>query len=197
METLSPASDMNHDQRKALDVWLESASLDNHFETITDRGLCEVLKEEHGIEVGKSTIERWRKKFNWQSYLDLKISCAVVNDEEKLDDIKKSVGIEAAKRTIVDVGRNGELNALAYSILFGELEEIKGKQVSGKRITTDEAKFAKDVAILTSGREDRLMDRAALMGAASKVSREDFLGAITQTVLDIESAIDAEEIEIE
>lgn len=197
MSTLSPSSDMNHEQRKAMDVWLSYASLDNNFKTPTDRELSDMLKSEHDIEASKSTIERWRNKFSWQSFLDLKISSSVVNDEEKMDDIKKSVGIEAAKRTIVDVGRNGELNSLAYSILFGELEEIKGKQVIGKRITTDEAKFVKDVAVLTSGREDRLMDRAALMGAASKVSREDFLGAITKTVLDIENAIDAEEVEIE
>lgn len=196
MSELTPSAQMNHDQKKAMDVWLASASLDNNFETITDRALSDVLRDEHGIEVSKSTIERWRNKFNWMSFLDLKISSAVVNDDEKLDDIKKSVGIEAAKRTIVDVNRNGELNSLAYSIMFGELEEIKGKQVQGKRISNEEAKFVKDVAVLTSGREDRLMDRAALMGAASKVSREDFLGAITKTVLDIENAIDAEEIEI-
>lgn len=194
---ISPASEMNHEQRKAMDVWLSYASMDNNFETPTDRYLSDVLKDEHGIEASKSTIERWRNKYGWQSFLDLKISSAVVNDEEKMDDIKKSVGIEAAMATVVDVKRNGELNSIAYAIMEGELKAIYEKIQNGKRITADEAKYAKDVATLTSGREDRLMDRAALMGAASKVSREDFLGAITKTVLDIENAIDAQEVEIE
>lgn len=190
MSELTPSAQMNHEQKKAMDVWLASASLDNNFETITDRALSDVLHDEHGIEVSKSTIERWRNKFGWSSFLDLKVASAVVTDEEKMDDIKKSVGIEAAKTTLVDVKRNGELNALAYSILFGELEEIKEKQISGKRITMDEAKLAKDVATLTSGREDKLMDRAAFMGTAKLLSAADIKEALKSTVIEFDDGMD-------
>lgn len=181
---------MNHEQKKAMDVWLASASLDNNFETITDRALSEVLEKEHSIVASKSTIERWRNKFGWQSFLDLKVASAVVTDEEKMDDIKSAVGVEAAKATLVDVKRNGELNALAYSILFGELEEIKEKQISGKRITMDEAKLAKDVATLTSGREDKLMDRAAFMGTAKLLSAADIKEALKSTVIEFDDGMD-------
>lgn len=197
MSELQPTATMTPEQKKAMDVWLSTATLDNNFETITDRALSDVLKAEHGIDASKSTIERWRNKFNWGGFLDIKMASGIVNDEEKMDDIKKSVGIEAAMATVVDVKRNGELNAIAYAIMEGELKAIYQKIQDGKRITQDEAKYAKEVATLTSGREDRLMDRAALMGAASKVSRDDFLNAITKTVLEIENAIDAEEIGIE
>lgn len=190
MSDLTPTAQMNHEQKKAMDVWLASASLDNNFETMTDRALSEVLEKEHGIVASKSTIERWRNKFGWQSFLDLKVASAVVNDEEKMDDIKNAVGLEAAKITLVDVKRNGELNALAYSILFGELEEIKDKQLKGKRITLDEAKLAKDVATLTSGREDKLMDRAAFMGTAKLLSADDIKEALRHTAIEFDDGTD-------
>lgn len=190
MSEPTPSAQMNHEQRKAMDVWLASASLDNNFETIPDRALSDVLREEYNIEVSKSSIERWRNKFSWQSFLDLKVASAVVTDEEKMDDIKNSVGIEAAKTTLVDVRRNGELNALAYSILFGELEEIKDKQLKGKRITLDEAKLAKDVATMTSGREDKLMDRAAFMGTAKLLSADDIKEALKHTIIEFDDGMD-------
>lgn len=190
MSDLTPTAQMNHEQKKAMDVWLASASLDNNFETMTDRALSEVLEKEHGIVASKSTIERWRNKFGWQSFLDLKVASAVVNDEEKMDDIKSAIGLEAAKTTLVDVKRNGELNALAYSILFGELEEIKDKQLKGKRITLDEAKLAKDVATLTSGREDKLMDRAAFMGTAKLLSADDIKEALRHTAIEFDDGTD-------
>lgn len=190
MSELTPSAQMNHEQKKAMDVWLASASLDNNFETISDRALSDVLREEYNIEVSKSSIERWRNKFSWQSFLDLKVASAVVTDEEKMDDIKNSVGIEAAKTTLVDVRRNGELNALAYSILFGELEEIKDKQLKGKRITLDEAKLAKDVATMTSGREDKLMDRAAFMGTAKLLSADDIKEALKHTIIEFDDGMD-------
>jgi hypothetical protein len=190
MSDLTPTAQMNHEQKKAMDVWLAHASLDNNFETMTDRALSEVLEKEHSIVASKSTIERWRNKFGWQSFLDLKVASAVVNDEEKMDDIKNAVGLEAAKITLVDVKRNGELNALAYSILFGELEEIKDKQLKGKRITLDEAKLAKDVATLTSGREDKLMDRAAFMGTAKLLSADDIKEALKHTAIEFDDGTD-------
>ncbi|MDD2267663.1 hypothetical protein [Sulfuricurvum sp.] len=195
MSELQSTATMTPEQKKAMDVWLESATLDNDFETISDRRLSEVLMSEHSIEASKSAIERWRKKFNWESFLDLKIASSIVTDEEKMDDIKKSVGIEVAKAMVVDVKRNGELNSIAYAIMEGELKAIYQKLQDSKRITADEAKYAKDVATLTSGREDRLMDRAALMGAGSKVSRDDFLNAIANTIVQLEDEVMEAEFE--
>lgn len=190
MNELVPTATMTPEQKKAMDVWLSTATLDNDFETITDRALSDVLKAEQSIEASKSSIERWRKKFNWGGFLDLKVASAVVTDEEKMDDIKSAVGVEAAKATLVDVKRNGELNALAYSIMFGELETIAQKQLDGKRVTSDEAKYAKDVAILTSGREDRLMDRAALMGGAKLLTAKDIQEALNNITLELDDGTD-------
>jgi len=190
MSELQPTAMMTPEQKKAMDVWLSTATLDNNFVAITDRALSDVLKAEHGIDASKSTIERWRNKFNWGGFLDIKMASGIVNDEEKMDDIKSAVGIEAAKATLVDVKRNGELNALAYSIMFSELETIAQKQIEGKRITSDEAKYAKDVAVLTSGREDRLMDRAALMGTAKLLSADDIKEALKNTVIELDDGSD-------
>ena len=186
MSELTPTAQMNHEQRKAMDVWLASASLDNNFETITDRALSDVLKEEYSIEASKSTIERWRNRFSWQSFLDLKVASAVVNDEKTMESISKAVGIDVVKTTVVDVKRNASLNSVAYAVMEHELKRIYEKAILGKALSIDEIKYAKDVATLTSGREDRLVDRLALMGGGDKVSRDDFLNTIAKTVIELE-----------
>lgn len=186
MSELTPSAQMNHDQKKAMDVWLASASLDNNFETITDRALSEVLEKEHSIVASKSTIERWRNKFGWQSFLDLKVASSITTDEKTMDSISKAVGIEVVKTTVVDVKRNASLNSVAYAVMEHELKRIYEKAISGKSLSIDEIKYAKDVATLTSGREDRLVDRLALMGGGDKVSRDDFLNTIANTVIELE-----------
>lgn len=186
MSELTPPAQMNHEQKKAMDVWLASASLDNNFETITDRALSEVLEKEHGIVASKSTIERWRNKFGWQSFLDLKVASSITTDEKTMESISKAVGIEVVKTTVVDIKRNASLNSVAYAVMEHELNRIYEKAISGKPLSLDESKYAKDVATLTSGREDRLQDRLVLMGGGNKVSRDDFLNTIANTVIELE-----------
>jgi len=195
MSELLPTATMTPEQKKAMDVWLSTATLDNDFETITDRALSDVLKEEHSIEASKSSIERWRKKFNWGGFLDLKIASSVVSDEKVMGDIEKAVGIDVAKQTLVDVERNGKLNALAYTILELKLESITDKYKKDNVITIEDAKFVKDVALLTSGREDRLMDRAALMGTAKLLSANDIKEALKNTVIEYDDGTDVFEAE--
>jgi len=188
-ETLMPAASMDPNQKLALDLWLESANLFNDFKPLTDRELCEKMAE-RGVEVGKSTVDRWRKKFNFEGFLQMKISASIVEDAETREMIEKSSIDVAVKKTTVDVQRNGELTSMAYEILELKMKLIKKEYEATQSISLDNAKFAKDVATLTAGREDKLLDRAALMGAAELLKADDIRAALRETVIEIDDGTD-------
>ena len=176
---------MDKNQKIALDLWLGTATLFNDFKPCTDRELCIELSH-LDIDVTKSTIDRWRKKFNFEGYLQMKIAASMVDDKETRDMIEKSSLDLAVKKTTVDVQRNGELASMAYEILELKMQLIVKEYEVTKSISLDNAKFAKDVAALTTGREDRLLDRSALMGAAELISKEDILSGFNNLAVDVE-----------
>lgn len=176
---------MNEQQQLALLIYLESATLFNDFKPATDREISDELAKRE-ISVGKSTIDRWRKKFNFEAHLQNKISASMINDKEVRDLIEKSASDEVIKKTIVDVERNSTLASNAYEILERKSELILKKYDMTQQISNEDAKLALSIAQLTTGREDRMLDRAAMMDAAKLVSKDDVLKQLEMTDIEVE-----------
>lgn len=176
---------MDKNQTLALQLWLESANLWNDFKPMSDRELCEVLERE-GIVVGKSTIDRWRKKFDFEAHLQTKISVSMVEDQGTRDLISKSASDAVVQKTIVDLDRNETLAGMAYSILEAKAEVILKKYEDTKSISDNDAKIALSIAQLTTGRTDRMLDRAAMLDAAKLVSKDDLLDQFNNIDVEIE-----------
>jgi hypothetical protein len=176
---------MTKEQQKALDIYLESATLFNDFKPLSDREIAEAL-EDQGFKVGKSSIDRWRKKFDFEGHLRNKISASMVNDKETRELIEKSSSDEVIKKTIIDVERNGKLASKAYEILEHKSDLILSKYEATKQISDNDVKLALAIAQLTTGREDRMLDRAAMRDAAALVSRDDILAQLHVTDIEVE-----------
>ena len=176
---------MEKNQKAALDLWLGSATLFNDFKPISDRDLCIELAH-LDIEVTKSTIQRWREKFDFAGHLQTKISASMVNDADTRELISRSANDGVIEKTIVDIERNGNLSAMAYSILEAKATLIMQKYHETKIVTDKDAKIALQIAQLTTGREDRMLDRAAMLDTAKLISKEDILAGFNSIDVDVE-----------
>jgi hypothetical protein len=176
---------MEKNQKIALDLWLGTATLFNDFKPCTDRDLCIELGH-LDIEVTKSTIARWREKFDFAGHLQNKISASMVTDATTRELIAKSASDAVIEKTIVDIERNGKLSGLAYSILEAKAEMIMLKYETTKIVSDNDAKIAVQIAQLTTGREDRMLDRAAMLDTAKMISKEDILAGFDSLAVDVE-----------
>jgi translation initiation factor 1 (eIF-1/SUI1) len=162
---------MNEVQKRALELWLSSASLVNNFEPLSGRELVRRLKAE-GYEASSSACHRWRQKYEWDSMLS-SAKLSAVSSESTLGVIVKDTPLEAVvKNTEVDVRRNGVLIASAYQAL----EIIMGRYLrrlgEGDELTKDEKGDVIKIAALSSDRHDRMMEMLANMPQQSLSSRE-------------------------
>ena len=89
-------------------------------------------------------------------------------------------------KTVVDLERNNKLTSKCYEILEAKadlvLEQYKKTQV----ITQKDAELAIKIATLTAGREDRMLDRKAMLGAAELISKQDVLSQFSEIEIEVE-----------
>lgn len=97
---------LDANQKRALEIYLESAIFENDYKPISCVKIEEKLKEE-GFSGGKSSINRWIKDFDFKSHLELKIQSSFTKDKSILkttETLRKSV-----EKDLVTVERNGKL----------------------------------------------------------------------------------------
>jgi len=179
----------------ALEIWLTSATIHNNYTPLSDRKLVDEL-EKKGVVAKKTTIERWRKKYNFADKLNSLTAQALSTDKDIRDLVTKSSNSAVVQKTIDDMRKNEELEDLAYGILKAKLLTLQNKHEHGGAITNDEAKIAVQIALLTSGRKDKALDREAAMATAKMLSSQDALQALIGSEIDIEP-IDNDDIDIE
>jgi hypothetical protein len=160
---------MNDEQQKALDLYLKSATIENDYKPLTYQQLSEELKK-NGITKGKSTLQRWGATFEFEKRLENKLQTIMIDEDDKTPEQKALSKVY--KKDAVTVERNSDLMAMSYDILEkfteGVIEDIEAK----KPVSLDKIKITKDIAVLTAGREDKLLDRLANAGGDTLSSDE-------------------------
>ncbi len=160
---------MTLNQQKALDVYLDSATFENGYKPYTYQQLSDKLKE-FDIKVGKSTLQRWASKFNFEKHLENKVQAILVDEADKTPEQKALTRI--IKKDLVTVEKNAELISKGYAILEKFLDDTISAFEDGKKVSKDDIKLAKDITLLTTGREDKMLDRLANTGGDTLSSEE-------------------------
>ena len=176
---------MNEKQQAALKIYRESATIFNDYTPDSDAVIAIKMKEA-GWESSKTSVERWRKQFDFKAQLGLRVSASLTQDKQVRDLIAKAGDDALIDKTVVDLERNNKLTSKCYEILEAKadlvLEQYKKTQV----ITQKDAELAIKIASLTAGREDRMLDRKAMLGAAELISKKDALAGLECVDVEIE-----------
>ena len=182
MEIKNTPSDMSPLQKRALELYCESATMFTDYKPFTFAKLVEALEKE-GLKASSSSLQRWSKKYNFDEYLKFQIQAVMIADQE--NPINEKALTVSVEKNLVDIKRNNELTADCY-----ELMELFAKQVADnfdkhQVIKRDDIKIIKDIAVFTGGREDKLLDRIAEKGT-EKLSSEEMMKEFDAIDVDIE-----------
>ncbi|NOQ32436.1 MAG: hypothetical protein GQ570_15110 [Helicobacteraceae bacterium] len=160
---------MLNNEERALIIYLESATFENNFTPLSYARIAEKLDDEE-YTGSKSAIGRWAKKYEWEAKLHLKRQEAVIAIGGN-DSIQAKALVALDKKSEVDVKRNSELIGDTYEVLEAFIERVKADIARGV-FKRDDIKLAKDIAVLVTGREDKMLDRLAGAGA-DRISSEE------------------------
>lgn len=182
---------MNETQQKAFEIYLESATFESDYKPISEEQLASKL-EALGLKGSSSSINRWKKDFNWAQALQNKVTLAMSEDKQTRNLLQKSSLETVVKNTKVDIERNEVLLAASYEFFETETAKIRARQNAGEMPTRDEIELMKFVATLASTRRDKMLDRMAIMPPVA-VSAQQLLSRLNGVKVEFEDdVIDAE-----
>lgn len=188
---------MSAQQKRAMDIWLDSATFDNDFKPMTLGMLAKVCDSE-GIKTSSSALGRWKKKFGWDEQLSLKVTAATIDNGEANDLISKTSLAESTKKSQDDFQINNEAKALSYFLVVNDLQLLVERIKAGGKTTREDKKFYLEALKITAGREDALLDRIAnSLLASNLLSPEEALQALRSTSVELEDDVDITDISIE
>lgn len=176
---------MNPDQQRAFEIWLDSADFESDFKPISLPKLAERLKAE-GIQTSTSALGRWKLKFGWDDALEAKVTAATVKDGPAKEIIEKSSLQASTQKILDDFEANEKLKSDSYDLLQLQMVHYREKIKAGKKFSKDEERFLLKVLEITSNREDKLLDRQALLAATKLTSSEEVLAKLQEEVIDLE-----------
>lgn len=182
---------MNETQQKAFEIYLDSATFETDYKPISEEQLASKL-DALGLKGSSSSINRWKKDFNWAQALQNKVTLAMSQDKETRNLIQRSSLESAVKNTKVDLDRNNVLIAASYQILEKEARRIIEKQNEQGYVSKDDMEIVKFFSTLSTARHDKMLDRLALMPPEA-VSAQQILSRLNEITIEVEDdAIDAE-----
>lgn len=182
---------MNETQQKAFEIYLDSATFETDYKPISEEQLAAKL-DALGLKGSSSSINRWKKDFNWAQALQNKVTLAMSQDQETRNLIQRSSLESAVKNTKVDLDRNNVLIAASYQILEKEARRIIEKQNEQGYVSKDDMEIVKFFSTLSTARHDKMLDRLALMPPEA-VSAQQILSRLNEIKVEVEDdAIDAE-----
>lgn len=176
---------MDNTQQQAFDIYYESADIDNSFTPISFSQLAVELKK-IGLKGSKSSIGRWAVKFGWKDKIAQKVDMTISGDDEVKNLIEVSSQNAATQKTIDDFLSNERLKSDSYTILETQMMKYSTKLKEGSYLSHNEEKFVLKVLEITSAREDKLLDRQALLSATKLTNSDDVLKALENETIDIE-----------
>ena len=182
---------MNETQQKAFEIYLDSATFETDYKPISEEQLAAKL-DALGLKGSSSSINRWKKDFNWVQALQNKVTLAMSEDKQTRNLIQKSSLESAVKNTKVDLDRNNVLIAASYQILEKEARRIIEKQNEQGYVSKDDMEIVKFFSTLSTARHDKMLDRLALMPPEA-VSAQQILSRLNDITIEVEDdVIDAE-----
>ena len=182
---------MNETQQKAFEIYLDSATFETDYKPISEEQLAAKL-DALGLKGSSSSINRWKKDFNWAQALQNKVTLAMSEDKQTRNLIQKSSLESAVKNTKVDLDRNNVLIAASYQILEKEARRIIEKQNEQGYVSKDDMEIVKFFSTLSTARHDKMLDRLALMPPEA-VSAQQILSRLNEITIEVEGdVIDAE-----
>jgi len=189
-------TEMNDNQTRAFNIYMDSATMDNGFIPISFKSIAEQLNLSF-VEGSKSSVGRWSLKWKWKEMLEAKVSASLVEEGEAKDLIEQSSISAATQKVIDDFQTNERLKSNSYQILEAQMQKYFEKLKSGNYLTHDDEKFMLKVLEITSTREDKLLDRQAILDASKLVSSTELLRSLEILEVEIEEPIEAIELDIE
>ena len=182
---------MNETQQKAFEIYLDSATFETDYKPISEEQLAAKL-DALGLKGSSSSINRWKKDFNWAQALQNKVTLAMSQDKETRNLIQRSSLESAVKNTKVDLDRNNVLIAASYQILEKEARRIIEKQNEQGYVSKDDMEIVKFFSTLSTARHDKMLDRLALMPPEA-VSAQQILSRLNDITIEVEGdVVDAE-----
>lgn len=182
---------MNETQQKAFEIYLDSATFETDYKPISEEQLASKL-DALGLKGSSSSINRWKKDFNWVQALQNKVTLAMSEDKQTRNLIQKSSLESAVKNTKVDLDRNNVLIAASYQILEKEARRIIEKQNEQGYVSKDDMEIVKFFSTLSTARHDKMLDRLALMPPEA-VSAQQILSRLNEITIEVEDdVVDAE-----
>jgi hypothetical protein len=172
--------EMTPAQARALKLYCSSATLQNDYYPMTFEEIAKKLSEE-GLQGSSSSVQRWSVKFDFKSHLEAQIQLAIIDGGDAKSLALKKIDSKKA----VDIVRNNELTSDGYEVLETYVSNVLDRMDKSQAIGLKEIQLVKDIVILTSGREDKLLDRLAGMGG-EKLSSEDLKREFASIDMDIE-----------
>lgn len=172
--------EMTPAQARALKLYCSSATLQNDYYPMTFEEIAKKLSEE-GLQGSSSSVQRWSVKFDFKSHLEAQIQLAIIDGGDAKSLALKKIDSKKA----VDIVRNNELTSDGYEVLETYVSNVLDRMDKSQPIGLKEIQLVKDIVILTSGREDKLLDRLAGM-SGEKLSSEDLKREFECIDMDIE-----------
>lgn len=182
---------MNETQQKAFEIYLESATFESDYKPISEEQLASKL-EALGLKGSSSSINRWKKDFNWTQALQNKVTLAMSEDKQTRNLLQRSSLQMVVKNTKVDIERNNVLLAASYEIMESEAKRIVARQRETGTLSAEDFERAKFISTLSAGRSEKMLDRLAIMPQEA-VSAEQLLSRLNGVKVEFEDdVIDAE-----
>lgn len=182
---------MNETQQKAFEIYLESATFESDYKPISEEQLASKL-DALGLKGSSSSINRWKKDFNWAQALQNKVTLAMSEDKQTRNLLQRSSLETVVKNTKVDIERNNVLLAASYEIMEGEAKRIVAKQRETGTLSDEDFERARFISTLSAGRSDKMLDRLAIMPPEA-VSAQQLLSRLNGVKVEFEEdVIDAD-----
>jgi len=173
--------EMTDIQQKAEKIYLASATFESSFKPMT----LSALSKELG-EGSTSTLGRWKIKFDWDKKLAAIVTAGSIKDGDAKDIIDATSLKENTQKILEDFEANEKLKSDAYAILQQQTAHYVNQMIDGKALSLENTRIVLKILEITTNREDKLLDRQALLSATRLIKSGDTLKALRETTIDVE-----------
>jgi len=176
---------MTSQQLRAEEIYLDSICYETDYKPVSFPRLKEMLGNE-GISTSTSALGRWSKKFDWEEKVKKIVTAATLDGGEASDIIAKSSLASNTKKILTDFEANETLKDSAYSILQEQMKFYVKEMEVKKHLSQENTKTVIKILEVTSTREDKLLDRQAMLMATKLANSTDVLAALQDEVIEVE-----------